>query len=152
MWWLPMVAAQPWRDLPQIYTGTCSITFFGDHSRRVLADRGNSGRLATVENNIKFLIFMMLYCRQNYIHAKSVIGIPVLVRSDPDPWNSSIRLWFVAKSVNPDFTVHLWMRYSMDSRFKTVDIYMKKGVMNLSLGLNYCSIGPSRPPSRDTVP
>jgi hypothetical protein len=30
--------------------------------------------------------------------------------------------------------------------------HRKKVIANFSLGLNYCSIGQSRPPSRDTVP
>jgi hypothetical protein len=45
------------------------------------------------------------------------------------------------------------LQYSMDRSLNTADFYkLKKGCANLSLGLNYCSIGWSPPQSRDTVP
>jgi hypothetical protein len=47
-------------------------------------------------------------------------------------------------SENPDFT-------SMEHSFKMADFLTEKRFTNLSLGLNYCSMGLSRPPSRDTV-
>jgi hypothetical protein len=76
---------------------------------------------------------------------------------DPSPIGSlkeltssqAIRLQVVAKSTgseDPDFK-------PMDHSFKTTNFSNEKNVFaNLSLGLNYCTIGPSQPPSRDTVP
>jgi hypothetical protein len=59
-----------------------------------------------------------------------------------------------AGSENLDFT-YLDALHSLGPSFKTADFQTEKSVRmfaNLSLGLNYCSIGPSQPPSRDTVP
>jgi hypothetical protein len=44
------------------------------------------------------------------------------------------------------------VRYSMDRSFKTADFLTKKRIANISLGLNYCSMGSSWPRSHDTVP
>jgi hypothetical protein len=63
------------------------------------------------------------------------------------------RLRVVAKSArseNPNLRVHLWdaLRFSLDR-----PIFKRKKVFaNLRLGLNYCSMGSSWLPSRDTVP
>jgi hypothetical protein len=48
--------------------------------------------------------------------------------------------------------LHRWMRYCTDRGFEMADLKTEKGCATISLGLNYCSMGPSQPPSRDTVP
>jgi hypothetical protein len=57
-----------------------------------------------------------------------------------------------AGSEDPDFTSR--MRYFMDRTvaLKRPIFKLEKVFTYLSLGLNYCSIGPSRPPSCGTVP
>jgi hypothetical protein len=94
-----------------------------------------------------------------------MLGIWIPVRLDQvllvrfGPWKSygssqSIGLRVVAKSARsekPDFTfmnaARLWTVALKQPIFKRKNVFV-----NFWLGINYCSIGPSRPPSRDTVP
>jgi hypothetical protein len=44
------------------------------------------------------------------------------------------------------------MCYSMNCRFKRADFLTEKGSAIISLGQNYCYMGSTQKPSRDTVP
>jgi hypothetical protein len=50
--------------------------------------------------------------------------------------------------------LHRWMRYCsvQTVALKWLIFKQKKGCTTISLGLNYCSMGSSQPPSRETVP
>jgi hypothetical protein len=48
--------------------------------------------------------------------------------------------------------LHQWMHYCTDCSFEMAEFKQKKGCATISLGLIYCSMGSSQPPSRDTCP
>jgi hypothetical protein len=88
-----------------------------------------------------------------------LIGQIQILEKKNDGSSQSIGLQVLAKSlrsVNLDFTATQWIFSFTTADFQTEKSVCafsnrKKVFLTLSLGFNYCCIGPSRPPSRDTA-